>query len=71
MKKAPQQVNAAEPSKSLNYNTLSKALKELYQIVIMLLKAFLLEVVPYLYVIGATAIYMALIMRHVLGGSIC
>lgn len=71
MKKAQQQINATEPSHSFNYNTLNKAIKELYEIVKMLLKAFIFEVVPFLYVLGATAIYMGLIMRHVIGGEIC
>lgn len=71
MKKAPQQVNAEKPSKRLDYNALSKSLKEIYLFVIMLLKAFLLEVFPFICFIYGTAVYMALIKRHVLGGSIC
>jgi hypothetical protein len=71
MKKAQQQINATEPTHSSNYNTLSKAITELYEIVKMLLKAFLFEVVPFLYVIGATAIYMGLIIRHMIGGATC
>ncbi len=71
MKKAQQQINATEPSISSNYNTLRKALTELYQISLMVLKAIVLDIFPYLYVICVTAIYVALIVRGVIGGAAC
>lgn len=71
MENSLEKVNHKQPICRLIYIRLCKGIKELFQMVIMLFTAFLHEVVPYLYVIGAAAIYMALIMRHVLGGSIC
>jgi len=71
MKKAQQQINAAEPSDSFNYNTLSKSFTKLYQTLLMVLKALVLDIFPYLYVICATVIYVALIVRDVIGGVAC
>ena len=71
MKKAQQQINATEPSVSSNYNTPRKSLTELYQISLMALKAIVLDIFPYVYVICATVIYVVLIVRDVIGGAVC
>ncbi len=71
MKKAQQQINAAEPSDCSNCNTLLKSLSELYQIFLMVLKALVLDIFPYLYVISLTVICVVLIVRIMIGGTVC
>ncbi len=71
MKKAQQQINAAEPSDKLNYNTLRKSLTEKYQLLIPTLKTILLAIFTYLYVSCTAAIYTVLFMRELIGGVAC